>query len=567
MQTRTLYKWGAGVAVIALTLTACTKNFESLNKDPQVSETLTPELLITAPEKAIVDRDFDWFYDNYQYTMRWMQFVAPAPTTSVAGFFSPVNVNEFYKALYNSIGRNLTEIQLLVNELPEAEKATRQEIAAIATVIKVYAAWRASDANGSIPYRQAWQARSNEMFTPAYDSQEALFGIWDQELKAAITILSQKLPSQAGYGSADIFYAGDARKWAKAANVLRLKIAMRLLKRTPAKVGPIAQEVLASPAGLFASNNEEWKFISNTINFARGGNWDVDYSRSVAAKGMIDFMYDNADPRLRIFFEKNAYTPEVIDSLKKGGALPSGATYNPRRYVGLPTSPDAKSNPAYGLLFSEKKYAVQSGGKVITAQFDTLSAMQKRLFHLNKEGNVSGQYTQPILTYAEMCFMLSELSLRGIITEDAQSWYEKGVTASIRAYDNMGKLAAIQDYTAVENEEIADYLLNTNIAFTGTDDQKLEKIGIQNFLNHYKSPWEAWGTWKRLGVPKEGGILPLEPFMVSGVKMAIPRRWALPEPNFLNQANYLQAIEEMKQTGEYGSDVTTFTGRVWWDKQ
>jgi hypothetical protein len=567
MQTRTLYKWGVGAAAIALTLTACTKNFERLNTQPEVSEETRPELLITAPEKAIVDRDFDWFYDNYQYLMRWTQFVVAAPTTSTTGFFSPVNVNEFYKSLYNSIGRNLSEIETLVKEMPEEQKATYQEINAIAKVIKVYAAWRAADANGSIPYTEAWQARTNEQFTPKYDNQETLFTVWDQELKAAIDVLAAKPANQVGFGTGDIFYSGDARKWAKAANVLRLKLAMRLLKRTPAKVGPIAQEVLASSAGLFAGNDEEWKFISNSANFARGGNWNVDYSRSVAAKNIVDFMYDNADPRLRFFFEKNGYTPEVIDSLKRGGALPAGATYNPRQYVGLPASPDAKGSAAYSALFAEKKYAVNSGGKVITATFDTLSALQRRLFDLNQEGNGNGQYTQPILTYAEMCFMLSELSLRGVITQDAQSWYEKGVTASVKAYDNMGRLAVIQDYSAVQDTEIRDYLLKADIAFTGTDDEKLEKIGIQNFLNHYKSPWEAWGTWKRLGIPKEGGILPLEPFMVSGVKMAIPRRWALPEPNFLNQSNYLKAIEEMKQTGEYGSDVTTFTGRVWWDKQ
>lgn len=567
MRKYTIYKWGAGVAAIMLSLSACTKNFEKLNTQPEVSPETRPELLITAPEKAIVDRDFDWFYDNYQYLMRWMQFTVVAPRVASSGLFSPVNVNEFYKALYNNIGRNLTEINSIVNEMPEAQRAAYQEIAAIARIIKVYAAWRAADANGSIPYRQAWLARDSAIFTPVYDNQETLFATWDLELKAAIDILSQRLANQVGYGTGDIFYAGDARKWAKAANVLRLKLAMRLLKRTPAKVGPIAQEVLASPVGLFESIDEEWKFISNTANFARGGNWDLDWSRSVAGKNIIDFMYDNADPRLPLFYEKNAYTPEVIDSLKRGGALPSNATYNPRRYVGIPASPDAATNPAYALLFAEKKYAVRSGGNTITATFDTLSPVQRRLFDLNKEGGQSGQYTQPILTYAEMCFMLSELSVRSIISEDAASWYSKGITASVKAYEKMGALAAINDYAPVQDEAIADYLASPAIAFTGTNDQLLEKIGIQNFLNHFKSPWEAWGTWKRLGVPREGGLLPQEPFFSNGVKVTIPRRWALILPNVLNMPNYEKAIAEMQQTGEYGTDVNDLTGRVWWDKQ
>jgi hypothetical protein len=567
MKKRTLYKWGAGAAAVVLTLSACTKNFERLNTQPEVSPETRPELLITAPAKAIVDRDFDWFYDNYQYLMRWTQFTVAAPTTATGGLFSPVNVNGFYSSLYNNIGRNLSEIRSLVEKMPAEQKASYQEIAAIAQVIKVYAAWRTADANGSIPYTQAWLARDSALFTPGYDNQERLFATWDQELKAAIDILGQKPAGQVGFGNADIFYSGDARKWAKAANVLRLKIAMRLLEREPAKVGPVAQEVLASPAGLFASNDEEWKFISNTTNFARGGNWNIEWSPSVGGKNIIDFMYDNADPRLPLFYEQNDYSPEVIDSLKRGGAFPSGVTYNPRQYVGLPSSPDAKNNAAYSALYSEKKYAVRSGGNTITAQFDTLSPVQRRLFDLNQEGNGTGQYTQPILTYAEMCFMLSELSVRGIISEDAQSWYEKGIVASVKAYDRMGALAAILNYTPVQDADIMDYLSVPAIAFTGTTAEKLEKIGVQNFLNHFKSPWEAWGSWKRLDVPREGGLLPQEALFSNGVRVAIPRRWALPEPNILNRPNYNKAISEMSETGEYGFDVNTFTGRVWWDKQ
>lgn len=565
-------KFGIGTLALALTVTACTKDFEALNTRPDVSDNVPPELLITSAVKSVVDRDFEWFYDNYQYLMRWTQFATATPTASTGGLFSPTNTNSFYKALYGdgekAIGRNLSEIQRLVAAMPESQRTRYQHVVSIAAVIKVYAAWRVSDANGSIVYSEGWRAKDG-LFTPRYDNQAALFTQWDKELKDAIALLAQDLPNQATYGAGDIFYSGNRGKWAKAANVLRLKIAMRLMKRDPEKVRVIAQEVVASPAGLFTAVEDEWKFIAAENSFANDGNWNVDGSPMVASKNMIDFMYDNADPRIRLFFQKNQYTQKTIDSLKKLGILPASTVYNPRQYVGLPASPDARQLPANAPLYATKEYKVKVDGKDLTVRFDTLSPLQKRLFDLSKDNISGGQYTQPILTYAELCFMMSELSVRGIIAQDAQSWFSKGVTASVKSYDRMAALAKIKDYEAVNDQEIQAYLAKPVNQLTGSADNMLEKIGVQELINLYKMPHEAWGTYKRTGYPKEGSqVLAFEPFRTNGIAVNVPRRWALPLPNIENRPNFEAAVKEMQQTGEYGSGIEDINnGRVWWDKK
>ncbi|WP_161596824.1 SusD/RagB family nutrient-binding outer membrane lipoprotein [Chitinophaga vietnamensis] len=565
---KAINKWGIGAVLAGLALSSCTKGFEDLNKSPVISDKTNPELLITQSVKSIVDRDFDWFYDCYQYEMQWMQFVTAAPTSSVGGLFSPTNTNDFYNALYKNIGPNLVEIEQMVKKMPQDQQAKYAEIVAIAKIIKVYASWRVSDANGSIAYKDAWASRYGGTFTPAYDNQETLFATWDAELKAALDVLIKKQQGQVSFGAGDIFYNGVSANWAKAGNVLRLKLAMRLLKRAPEKVAPIAKEVMTSAAGLFTSIDDEWKFVSAETNFARGGNWSMDNSPIVAAKNMVDYMNANNDPRLPLFFEKNSFTQAAFDSLKAGGALSASATYNGVRYVGLPASPDQRKNPAYAELFKKKTYNLNFNGTTVVKNYDTVSNIQKRLFDLNQEGNTPGRYTQPILTYAEMCFMISELSVRGILSEDAKSWYEKGITASVSAYDRMGQLAAIQDYKPLDAAAVQAYIAMPNVAFTGSTDVLLEKINIQNFLNHYKSPWEAWGAWKRADVPKVGGILAFEPFVSLGQNVQVPRRWALPQPTTNeNIANYRSAISDMQKTGEYGNDPNDYTGRVWWDKK
>ena len=69
---------------------------------------------------------------------------------------------------------------------------------------------------------------------------------------------------------------------------------------------------------------------------------------------------------------------------------------------------------------------------------DTLSPLQHRLFTPNyDEGNGPGDGIGffPFLTYAEYCFIRAELGARNITSDDAATWYTKGVTASINFYD------------------------------------------------------------------------------------------------------------------------------------
>ncbi len=562
---KAIHKLGIGALALVTLASSCTKDFENINKNPEITPDISPEQLITTSQKAMVDRDFDWFYEHYQYLMRYSQYTVSYPDGNTSGMFANPRVNDFYSAFYTSIGRNLSAIQQIVDAKTGDDQAYYSQVRAIATVNKVYSAFRVTDVNGSIPYTEAFGARVGEgNFQPAYDSQEKLFGVFDEELKGAIAKLTATGEFMQ-YGNADIFYNGDAAKWAKAANVLRLKIAMRLGKRSPEKLAAIAAEVMASPAGLFTGNADEWKFISST-NFARGGNWNAQGNATRGGKTLVDFMYDNADPRLSLFFKKNGFTEAMFNRLKAGGAFPATAVYNPRQYVGMPESPDDRNNPAFARLFGVKSYNIVENGENVTLEVDTLSTFQNRIFDLGSDGNLDGKYTQPIITYAEMCFMLSELSLKGIVTGDAADWYNKGVTASVNAYNAIATLAPAIEYAAPAPEAISAYLAKPAIAFTGTDAEKLEKIGIQQYINSFKTPWEAWGYYKLLGYPKTGGILNRKEFVASGVRLEVPRRWPLPISN-QNIDNYNKAVAEMKATGEYGNAVEDITGRVWWDKK
>ena len=81
------------------------------------------------------------------------------------------------------------------------------------------------DMYGSMPYSEAVQFRYGGTLTPKYDSQKELFTKWIEEIDADIKVLSAKLESQASLGNNDLAYNGDAAKWLKFANGVKLKLA------------------------------------------------------------------------------------------------------------------------------------------------------------------------------------------------------------------------------------------------------------------------------------------------------------------------------------------------------
>ena len=298
------HKLGIGVLAVATLASACTKDFSDKNSNPEVSPSIQPETMITTSQKAMVDRDFDWYYDNYGFLMRWMQFSVATPEGNQPGMFGGQNTNNFYSAFYTNVGRNLVEIEKLIGKMPDGNKLLYRNIGAIAKIHKVYAAFRVSDVNGSIPYTEALNARETANFTPVYDSQEKQFDTFNEELKASVDSLLKSSTGQISYGKYDMFYTNEATavaNYAKTANVLRLKLALRLLKRNATKAKQIVDEVMASPAGLYAGNDEEWKFISST-QFALGGNWNPQGNNASAVSiNMLNFLKSNTDPRLALF--------------------------------------------------------------------------------------------------------------------------------------------------------------------------------------------------------------------------------------------------------------------------
>ena len=317
---------------------------------------------------------------------------------------------------------------------------------------------------------------------------------------------------------------------------------MRLLKRDPVTAGNIAKEVIADAGNLMTSNAEGWVFYAD-VSFTAGGNWDPTEFR--APKPTVDFMWSQDDPRLRLFYRKNNYTAANVAAGIAAGVLPAGTTYNPRQYVGAPVSPDrvATVRP----WFTAKKVSD-------ALSLDTISYLQWRMFQPANNGG-TGKNFFPVITYADELLMRAELAARGITTENASDLYYAGIEASITFFDKAAAEAKLEDYVPVTMAEITAYKNAPAIVYNPA--KAIEQIVIQQFLNYYKQPNEAWALYKRTGMPNSSTALANEDIMIDGTLYEIPRRAALsiPSSSDLNAANKQAALTEMGKEADFGKSV------------
>jgi len=528
-----LYKYSLLVLTLAV-LASCKKSaFVEDNINPSTLVTLDPGQQFLYAARSFPN-DFEYYYDVYRDLNEWMQYTT-GNSGNGAGFTRPGgNFNYRYGNFYTNIGAPLADIPHIIAKLSTDEQAKRVYQAAIASIYMAEAAFYCSDINGSIVYGQAFQARYGGTLTPTYDVQQKVFDTLDTQLKAAIATLetAQTVP-QTSYGANDPFYNGDPNQWIKAANALRLKIAMRLMKQNPDKLKSIATEVLADSHQM-DTVGDSWILQVGPTFADQAGNYNP--TGFLAAKPFIDFLNSTNDPRLSIFFRKN------------------GAG----QYVGSPTSPDVCALPANQALY--------------TAKDTPFSFLQHRLFTPNYDeadgqGAGTGVGFFPVLTFAEYCFIRADLAARNITNDVAADWYNRGVSNSIKFYDQRAKAANISGHVSVADSTIANYLGD---AARGKFDaaKATELIACQAYIDFFRQPAEAWAWWKRTGFPNTTSVIAWSPLKANGTNLTLPRRPVFTPyaPSDANYNNQKAAYDAMLAQPNFGATLDDVTGRIWWDQ-
>ena len=586
-------------------------DFAEMNSNPSnISE---PELRysITKAVEQMYGNDYtNWFYTNFQYIYPWSQITTVqggnGPAMAEMGPWETQNI-------YGGLIPQTVDIRKRIESMDEANEAMYQSIRALTYAIQVQPAITRTDLVGSMVYSEAGLAPYSNppLITPKYDNQQELFNTWLTELNNGITTLTTA-QNQVMLGNQDVIYGGDYQKWAKFSNLLKLKIAARLINVDRAKALQIAQEVGNSPAGYMDNLDDDFVYNRGIKYYGTGNALWIGY----AGRNIVDFMVENQDPRLRFIFEKNHFNAEVVQAfIDAGRALPPyvqeyvelntdgdfagwKAPGEPWvRYHGVPLAPDAllaAENDIYfkqGTLYRislnnvEKTYSATSlfSEKLVRTTYDYTYPTKPggRVIQLKD----NDPPLRVILgSAAETNLYLAEFKLLGAnLPKSAQEYFNRGVELSIRRADALAKnnqmpyyesdpvyvdpVQAANASTKLKNGEI-EALLAQPAYNLGTDG--LEKVYIQQYINFANTPGDVWTLVRRSGIPKKNSTyLAWDPLVASGSELTLPRRFTVgtPTEDSKNYENEMKAVQEQGFTTGTSDPNVLNSQRLWFDKQ
>ena len=597
----------------AVSVTSCRKTFAELNQNPTAVSTPEPGFQATRAMLNFEINDYIYWFYNQSHYYRWTQMGASGVfSEGVFGMDASV-VNR--QTNYISMLTYKNDIQ---NYIDTQEHPEMQAYAAMCGVLAVYGAIYAIDINGDIQYTEAAKYIYGGPLTPKYDHVEDLYALFVEELDGYIKVFQDE--TQVVVARQDIIYNGDMAKWAKLANSLKLKIAVRLIDNDPAKAGQIAQSVVSSSVGYLDSLDDS--FIFHKAGTSTGGDLAYQTGNGISMVGangnVINYMVNARDPRVRFFYTKNGMNSKIIQEFITEGKyedLPPYVKENINldadgnfesyklgepwcRYFGRPIvwdqSPEHEAlkkiyfdyQDRYQLTIGEanKSYSIFSGltEEMIRGRVDfTLPTIPGGpVIQDNEDVPWWGMY----MGAGETNLYLAEFRQRGAIsTGSAQTYYERGVTLSVQEWDKVAGNNKIPYYKndfgydplegtiELKDGEIETMLATDQVKWDGS----LEKIYLQLLMNFTMMPDELFVTSRRSGYPKIGSAyLPLVTFKEFSVN-AIPRRFEFGEPSptdimhDIRMANLKsQGLTPGKNQSGMGFTTTTVlnTERLWQDK-
>lgn len=388
---------------------------------------------------------------------------------------------------------------------------------AIAQVIKVETMHRLADSYGPLPY---FQFGHGGITTP-YDSQEKIYESFFRDLTESIQILEEfceKNPNARPLKKYDLVYEGDIRKWAKFANTLKLRLAMRISYVDATKAKQYAEEAVNGIVGVMTDNEDNALLHSAngiTVFHPLKVIWYM-YKDTRMGASIESYLKGYNDPRLEKYF--------YISDLKESG------------YHGVRT----------GIIINDKSlYEKMSSPRI--------------------EADTKLQW----MCAAEAWFLRAEGALRGWNMNGSEELlYETGVRTSFDQWgapigtylsDDTTKPAQFEDMVE-DNGTDARSTVNPVYKNSASMEEKLERIITQKWLAMFPEGQEAWSEFRRTGYPQ---IFPVIENYSNGTVDTETQIRRLPFP----QSEYDNNKEEVTRAVSLLGGLDNGGTKLWWDKK
>jgi hypothetical protein len=470
-------------AIAAAGLGSCTKQFDSINTNP---DGLYPSQVdidyqnLGAPLNQAQLNILNYIDYNYQVQQNLNADIFSGYEMSSTPFNGNLN-NTNYSLVpgWNGAAWDLA-YQNVMAPIATVLQATAGKTQyapfyAWAKILRVEAMHRVSDIYGPIIYSH--YGTTNPDGSVTYDSQQAAYTEFFSDLDSAITefdaayAAAPKLP--APFSQFDLVYGGSYPEWIKFANTLRLRLAIRVSLIDPTLAQTEGEKSLAVANGLMSvggtpANNGDDAYINIGTNENPITLIAYSYDNINMGAPLLCYMNGFNDPRI------SQYAVQAVDPAVAG------------QYIGIRQGIQIDANGRYA-------------GYSLPVKFPNSILM---------------------MTSAEAWFLKAEAAIRGWTgAGDAGTDYNSGITASMNQY-GIGATAATayingttteqaytdpKSITAGQNNVLAGspYLSTIPVAWNSSDpfQTMLQKIITQKWIAMYPEGEEAWAEFRRTLYP------------------------------------------------------------------
>lgn len=447
---KNIFKLFAVLGLSAMMTVSCLDSNE-INVDPNNPQEVPSNMLMNGTEKWIVDNIYDNWFSGRQCLV-YAQYWAQRNYTEEDRYQIRESVNNsYFNYLYMGVG-NLIKVEKLNTDeataaLNSAYGANCNQIAA-AKILKCWLMGVITDTWGAVPYSDVAKLESDGQFYCKYDDQKSLYATLIAELQAAVAMIDEDEPA---FTSGDTIYDGDASLWKKFGNSLICRFAIHISKVDPSWKSLIAKAV---SSGVFESNDDSacYPYVSSGSDYCKfyEGYYVDGRNDFTIAKPLCDILKGQRDT----LNNKQHPWEGTVDPRLAMYTTPSGGDYN-----GIP----------------------------IGAPSADMSGIRSRTATPSWYGNPPAQldpdFTIPLMTYAELQFILSEYN--GFSNEE----FQEGIAASIEYWADVTG-------SDVSSDEIDEY-----IAAVG--DANAEKVAVQKYIDLFLNGTEAWTELRRTGYPEQ----------------------------------------------------------------
>ena len=486
---------------------SCTHDFNQINEQPDAlsTEDVSAKFFVTTVQQQLLRPTMVplWFGNVIMPD----QFSGQS-SNGWAGSDWTGDLGWVYSSFYTDLGcwdwlagYNST-LTSYMNNVSEGGALEDDMYYALGLIIKGFYYQQFTEAFGMIPFSEA---SDPNISLPKYDEQIDIYKGIIADIDKAIAIIGSNVDAGSGFGilrENDVVFNGNMQNWKKAANSLKLRIALRAHGSqgedfsANAASEAISSGVLADADALFEGYAEETNIWGGSASYGdiwnnfSGSQWKV-------SEAMINIMKISNDPRLSkialpsvggsmtivkptdgegvsLIADHVAFLKSTLD--KSGLILDTDYTWTETaaeltiimpentNYIGMPSrlSPKIKGYmPDY--LFSNPADIITQKTNQGKPLFPTI-----------------------LMTSADSHFMIAEAIVKGLASGDANNYYQIGLEKAMAIW---------------ETSTTSDFLGSNMGSLNGTVEENLEKIATQRWLANYTNGYESWSIVRDTGYP------------------------------------------------------------------